>query len=122
MSQKKVDERKEYKKNRKENIRKEQRQEKIGRATVWIVAAIFVIGVGIAAGVSIHNRNKAQEEALPTYNTSDFVLNDLAGIREEDAEETEQKKDAEEAKTEAQTGEAAAESAAQEEPESAAEE
>ena len=104
MSQKKVDERKEYKKNRRENIRKEQRQEKLGRATAWIVAAIFVIGIGIAGGVYIHNRNKAQEEALPTYNATSFMLSDLAGIQQEDAE-TEQP---------ASTAEAAEESSAAE--------
>ena len=95
MSQKKVDERKEYKKNRKENIKKEQRKEKLGRASVWIVAAIFVVGVGIAGGVSIHNRNKAQEEALPTYNASSFRLNDLAGIQAEDEQEQEPAADTE---------------------------
>ena len=115
MSQKKVDERKEYKKNRKENIKKEQRKEKLSRASVWVVAAIFVIGVGIAGGVSIHNRNKAAADALPTYDATSFVLSDLAGIQEAAAAENDDTAEAQsEAASEAADTEAAEENSTEE--------
>ena len=122
MSQKKVDERKEYKKNRKENIKKEERREKLSRASIWIVAAIFVIGVGIAGGVSIHNRNKAAADALPTYSSTSFVLGDLAGIQDAEAAEIDEKEEAETAAEEAATEEAASEEAEEETEKASAEE
>ena len=52
MSQKKVDEYKNYKKNRRENIKKEKRKERLTMAAMWGAVVVFIACVGGAMGVS----------------------------------------------------------------------
>ena len=56
MSQKKVDEYKNYKKNRRENIKKEKRKERLTMAAMWGAVVVFIACVGGAMGVSIYNK------------------------------------------------------------------
>ena len=75
MSQKKVDEYKNYKKNRRENIKKEKRKERLTMAAMWGAVVVFIACVGGAMGVSIYNKYQAKQAALPTYgSTSLFFL------------------------------------------------
>lgn len=50
MSQKKVDEYKNYKKNRRENIKKEKRKERLTMAAMWGAVVVFIACVGGAMG------------------------------------------------------------------------
>ena len=98
MSQAKVDKYKEYKKNRRENIRKEKQQALIRKIAAWAVVAVIILGVGIAAGVSIYNSYRARIAAMPTYSSSSFALADYAGLQEAaEAAEHEQEHEDEEA-------------------------
>ena len=81
MSQKKVDEYKNYKKNRRENIKKEKRKERLTMAAMWCAC------VGGAMGVSIYNKYQAKQAALPTYGSTSFILSDMAGIQKDDTED-----------------------------------
>ena len=80
MSQKKVDEYKNYKKNRRENIKKEKRKERLTMAAMWGAVVVFIACVGGAMGVSIYNKYQAKQAALPTYGSTSFILSDMAGI------------------------------------------
>ena len=80
MSQKKVDEYKNYKKNRRENIKKEKREERLTMAAMWGAVVVFIACVGGAMGVSIYNKYQAKQAALPTYGSTSFILSDMAGI------------------------------------------
>ena len=64
MSQKKVDEYKNYKKNRRENIKKEKRKERLTMAAMWGAVVVFIACVGGAMGVSIYNKYQAKQAAL----------------------------------------------------------
>ena len=87
MSQKKVDEYKNYKKNRRENIKKEKRKERLTMAAMWGAVVVFIACVGGAMGVSIYNKYQAKQAALPTYGSTSFILSDMAGIQIEDTED-----------------------------------
>lgn len=87
MSQKKVDEYKNYKKNRRENIKKEKRKERLTMAAMWGAVVVFIACVGGAMGVSIYNKYQAKQAALPTYGSTSFILSDTAGIQKEDTED-----------------------------------
>lgn len=87
MSQKKVDEYKNYKKNRRENIKKEKRKERLTMAAMWGAVVVFIACVGGAMGVSIYNKYQAKQAALPTYGSTSFILSDMAGIHKEDTED-----------------------------------
>ena len=87
MSQKKVDEYKNYKKNRRENIKKEKRKERLTMAAMWGAVVVFIACVGGAMGVSIYNKYQAKQAALPTYGSTSFILSDMAGIQKEDTED-----------------------------------
>ena len=84
MSQKKVDEYKNYKKNRRENIKKEKRKERLTMAAMWGAVVVFIACVGGAMGVSIYNKYQAKQAALPTYGSTSFILSDMSGIQKED--------------------------------------
>ena len=73
MSQKKVDEYKNYKKNRRENIKKEKRKERLTMAAMWGAVVVFIACVGGAMGVSIYNKYQAKQAALPTYGSTSVV-------------------------------------------------
>ena len=87
MSQKKVDEYKNYKKNRRENIKKEKRKERLTMAAMWGAVVVFIACVGGAMGVSIYNKYQAKQAALPTYGSTSFILSDMAGIQKDDTED-----------------------------------
>ena len=76
MSQKKVDEYKNYKKNRRENIKKEKRKERLTMAAMWGAVVVFIACVGGAMGVSIYNKYQAKQAALPTYGSTSFILSE----------------------------------------------
>lgn len=84
MSQKKVDEYKKYKQNRRANIKKEQRKNKLTIAAMWAVLILVIAAVGAAIGVSIYNNYKEKLASMPTYSTTSYILADLAGIQEEE--------------------------------------
>ena len=109
MSQAKVDKYKDYKKNRRENIKKEKKQALIRKVAAWAVVAVIILGVGIAIGVSMYNSYQAKLAAMPTYSSTSFALADYAGLREaaEAAEDTGDEEDGgQEALTEASETEA----------------
>lgn len=87
MSQKKVDEYKNYKKNRRENIKKEKRKERLTMAAMWGAVVVFIACVGGAMGVSIYNNYQAKQAALPTYGSTSFLLSDMASIQKEDTDD-----------------------------------
>ena len=98
MSQKKVDEYKNYKKNRRENIKKEKRKERLTMAAMWGAVVVFIACVGGAMGVSIYNKYQAKQAALPTYGSTSFILSDMAGIQDtEDQTQSETVNESEEA-------------------------
>ena len=85
MSQKKVDEYKENKKNRKEIIAKEKRTAKIRQIVGYVLAGIVVVGLVAGIGVTIYNSIGDTTET--DYRPTSFILNDFSGIREtEEAE------------------------------------
>ena len=97
MSQKKVDEYKNYKKNRRENIKKEKRKERLTMAAMWGAVVVFIACVGGAMGVSIYNKYQAKQAALPTYGSTSFILSDMAGIQKEDQTQSETVNESEDA-------------------------
>ena len=86
MSQKKVDEYKKYKKNRRENIKKEKRKERLIMTAIWGAVVLFIVCAGGAMGVTIYNKYQAKQAALPTYGSTSFILADMANIQKEDAQ------------------------------------
>lgn len=104
MSQAKVDKYKNYKKNRRENIKKEKRKVLAGKIAAWAVVVLIIAGVGTAGGVSAYNSYQAKLAALPTYGSTSFILSDYVGIQaQEDA--ADQEETGSEAESEAQTEE-----------------
>ncbi len=80
MSQEKVDKYKEFKKNRKENIEKEKRQQK-RTSLIWkIVACVLALGVVAALGITIYNGIQRSRQAAPQYDREGLIVQDVAGI------------------------------------------
>ena len=78
MSQKKVDEYKNYKKNRRENIKKEKRKERLTMAAMWGAVVVFIACDGRTRGVSSKNKYKENQSALPTFGATTCILSDKA--------------------------------------------
>lgn len=112
MSQKKVDEYKNYKKNRRENIKKEKRKERLTMAAMWGAVVVFIACVGGAMGVSIYNKYQAKQAALPTYGSTSFILSDMAGIQKEDTEDQTQRASEDASSVESSESESASDEAA----------
>jgi hypothetical protein len=112
MSQKKVDKYKDYKKNRRENIKKEKRKERLTMAAMWGAVVVFIACVGGAMGVSIYNNYQAKQAALPTYGSTSFLLSNMASIQKKDTDDqTEAETEAEaESETEEVSSEESSES------------
>ena len=111
MSQKKVDEYKKYKKNRRENIKKEKRKERLIMTAIWGAVVLFIVCAGGAMGVTIYNKYQAKQAALPTYGSTSFILSDMANIQKEDAQnvtEESEEESSESETSETETSEAAA--------------
>ena len=87
MSQEKVDKYKEYKKNRKEILRKEKRKKKIEKIAGWTILVVLVAALGTAVWVTIYNQHQAKLAALPNYTVSEKVVADMAGILESTEQE-----------------------------------
>ena len=107
MSQEKVDKYKEYKKNRKEIIEKEQKAKKRSKLIGTVIGA--AVGIGLAAALVFTGVNtiKAKKEARPIYDRDGYVLSDVAGILETEAESTEAESTAAESQPEQQESTAA---------------
>ena len=112
MSQKKVDEYKNYKKNRRENIKKEKRKERLTMAAMWGAVVVFIACVGGAMGVSIYNKYQAKQAALPTYVSTSFILSDKSGIQKEDTEDQTQSASDDASSVESSESESASDEAA----------
>ena len=112
MSQKKVDEYKNYKKNRRENIKKEKRKERLTMAAIWGAVVVFIACVGGAMGVSIYNKYQAKQAALPTYGSTSFILSDMSGIQKEDTEDQTQSASEDASSVESSESESASDEAA----------
>jgi len=104
MSKQKVEQYKEYKKNRKKILKAEKRKNAAAKATAWLlgiaVLAVIVYFVGSAA-LSAY---KSYIASRPDYSTSSLSIGDYAGIRAEETAEAQTTEAPEtEAATEAQT-------------------
>ena len=87
MSQKKVDEYKNYKKNRRENIkRKTQRASDYG-SHVGRSCSVYRMCRRCDGRFLSGNALSVPEAALPTYGSTSFILSDMAGIQKEDTED-----------------------------------
>lgn len=75
MSQAKVDRQKEYKKNRKQILAKEKRQQKLGKAVACLVALLFLGGLGY----SVYNKVTPEKEVSKTAFYS-LIQTDQYGI------------------------------------------
>lgn len=81
MSQKKVDEYKESKKSRKEQIAKQKRDAKIRKLVGWAVLALVIVGLVVGIVITVVNSvNAKAESAAEQYNESNYLLEDYADI------------------------------------------
>ena len=88
MSQAKVDKYKEFKQNRKENLEKEKKTKK-RNSMIWkIVIGVLALALAVALGITAYNAINKRIQARPDYDRSELIINDIAGILEEE-EETE---------------------------------
>lgn len=95
MSQAKVDKYKDYKKNRREIIKREKRKMFLTKVLIWVVVAVVVVGISAVMGVSFYSSYQAKLASMPSYKTTSFMLSDYAGMQETD--------EADEAVTESET-------------------
>ena len=80
MSQEKVDRYKEYKKNRKEELEKEKRQQKRNSMLGRVVACVLILGILVALGITVYNGIRARAESAPQYDRENLVVADVAGV------------------------------------------
>ena len=88
MSQAKVDKYKEFKQNRKENLEKEKTAKKRNSMISKIVIGVLALALAVALGITAYNAINKRIQARPDYDRSELIINDIAGILEEE-EETE---------------------------------
>ncbi len=100
MSQKKVDEYKDYKKNRKKNIGREKVKDMAGNLVTWVVAALLLIAVIVGIGAGLYDSYQVYVDSRPDYSSTTYILSDLTGVLE-DTEEEETEEDTEEETDEA---------------------
>lgn len=108
MSQKKVDQYKEQKAKRKELVEKERKQKKRMKALLIAVVIVVIAGIGTGIGFTIRNQYIKIQNAKPDYSSSSLVVQDMAGILQEETtqaagEETETKEGETEAAGETET-------------------
>lgn len=90
MSQAKVDQYKEYKKNRKEILAKEKRRKTRQKVFSWVLVVAVLGALSGAVGVSMYNSHQEKLAALPDYTSeTGFILNDLCSIQQVEADVTE---------------------------------
>ena len=87
MSQQKVDKYKEQKARRKELVEKERKQRKRMRALVIAIVVVVIAGVGTGIGLTIRNQYIKIQNAKPDYSSSSLILQDMAGVLEEESED-----------------------------------
>ena len=105
MSQQKMEQYREFKKNRKEILQKQKRGQKIRK---WIgigIAGLIALGLVVALVITGVNEITRSVQARPQYERTEFVVNDVAGVLESETE-TEAET---EGTTEAGSGEASTE-------------
>lgn len=88
MSQAKVNEYKEYKKNKKQVLAKQKRKKLADKIIIWVVSLAVACGLIAALAVTFRNMYRDYKASLPDYNVSSYVLDDLSGIAK-DAEPAE---------------------------------
>lgn len=80
MSQAKVDQYKEFKKNRKENLEKEKKAQR-RRAGLWkLIGLVLALAVVVALGITVYNAVIKRINAAPDYAREQLVIGDVAGI------------------------------------------
>jgi cytoskeletal protein RodZ len=89
MSVEKVNKYKEEKANRKETLAKEQKARKRNKAIITLVAAIVVLAIVGAIGLTIRNQYVVYLNTRPNYDTTSMLVSDLAGVQGLDTEEAE---------------------------------
>lgn len=82
MSQAKMNEYKEYKKNKKQILAKQKKQKIVDKIIMWAITALVVVGLVAALGVTFRNMYKEYKASQPDYSVSGFVLDDLNGLNE----------------------------------------
>ena len=110
MSQKKVDEYKELKKNRRELVAKEKKEKAIKRVIGWVIAALVVCGLLAGIVITIVNAVNANKKAEESYYLTENALLDyveMASKEEAAAAEAETAEEAEPAEEEAEAAEEA---------------
>ncbi len=103
MSQQKMEQYREFKKNRKEILEKQKRGQKIRK---WIgigIAGLVALGLVVALVITGINEITRSVQARPQYERTEYVLADAAGVLESETET--------EPETEAPSTEAESESA-----------
>ena len=81
MSQKKVEEYKEEKRNRKEEIAKQKKLAARRKMLGWLAAVLVILCLVAGIVITILNKSKEQNQAeLDTYTADEFILDDYANI------------------------------------------
>lgn len=89
MSQAKVDQYKEFKKNRKEILAKEQKQKDNHKKLTVVIACALALALLAALGITGANAIKDKKASAPVYAREAMVVEDVAGVLNE-APETEE--------------------------------
>jgi cytoskeletal protein RodZ len=89
MSVEKVNKYKEEKAKRKETLAKEKKARKRNKAIITLVAAIVVLAIVGAIGLTIRNQYVVYLNTRPNYDTTSMLVSDLAGVQGLDTEEAE---------------------------------
>ncbi len=80
MSQKKVDKYKEYKRNRREILKKEKRKAMAAKALVWVVVLAVAGGLLFLIGNKAYESYKSYRAKQPVYTAEEYIIPDLAGV------------------------------------------
>ena len=83
ISQTKMNEYKEYKKNKKQILAKQKKKKLADKVIVWVVSLAVACGLIAALGITFRNMYRDYKASQPDYSVSSFVLDDLTGITEE---------------------------------------
>lgn len=87
MSVEKVNKYKEQKANRREILAREKKTARRNRIIAMAVAAVVVLGIVGAIGVTIRNQYVIYQNTRPNYDVTNMVVADLAGVLDAAEEE-----------------------------------